>query len=51
MNTRDAGSREAWERWLALLGLLPFALQTVVLDALVWPAYFFGPGTTAGVSS
>lgn len=27
-------------RGLALLGLLPFCLQTAVLDALVWPAYF-----------
>jgi hypothetical protein len=27
-------------RLLAALGLLPFCLQTVVLDALVWPAYF-----------
>jgi hypothetical protein len=27
-------------RGWALLGLLPFALQTVVLDALVWPAFF-----------
>ena len=24
----------------ALVGLVPFCLQTVVLDALVWPAYF-----------
>lgn len=24
----------------ALIGTLPFCLQTVVLDALVWPAYF-----------
>jgi hypothetical protein len=27
-------------RGWALLGLVPFALQTVVLDALVWPAFF-----------
>jgi len=27
-------------RGLAILGTLPFCLQTVVLDALVWPAYF-----------
>jgi len=27
-------------RLLASVGLLPFCLQTVVLDALVWPAYF-----------
>jgi hypothetical protein len=27
-------------RRLAILGLLPFCLQTAVLDALVWPAYF-----------
>ena len=27
-------------RVLAAVGLVPFCLQTVVLDALVWPAYF-----------
>jgi hypothetical protein len=27
-------------RALALVGLVPFCLQTAVLDALVWPAYF-----------
>jgi len=27
-------------RGWAILGLAPFALQTVVLDALVWPAFF-----------
>lgn len=27
-------------RWLAVVGLLPFCLQTVVLDALIWPAYY-----------
>ncbi len=27
-------------RKAALVGLVPFCLQTVVLDALVWPAYF-----------
>ena len=27
-------------RRLALLGLVPFCLQTAVLDALIWPAYF-----------
>lgn len=27
-------------RLRALLGLVPFCLQTAVLDALVWPAYF-----------
>ena len=27
-------------RRLAIAGLLPFCLQTVVLDALVWPAFF-----------
>ncbi len=30
-------------RMLAVLGLLPFCLQTVVLDALVWPAFFALP--------
>ncbi len=39
------------ERWIALIGLLPFALQTVVLDALVWPAFFsFLPGANAPVT-
>ena len=27
-------------RALAVIGLLPFILQTAVLDALIWPAYF-----------
>lgn len=27
-------------RWAALAGTLPFWLQTAVLDALVWPAFF-----------
>lgn len=27
-------------RRLALVGIVPFAFQTAVLDALVWPAYF-----------
>lgn len=27
-------------RALAVLGLLPFSLQTAVLDALIWPAFF-----------
>ena len=31
---------EPWGRRLALLGLIPFSMQTVVLDALVWPVYF-----------
>lgn len=35
------GSGARFERWVALVGLLPFGLQTVVLDALVWPAFFF----------
>jgi len=26
--------------WAALAGILPFWLQTAVLDAIVWPAYF-----------
>lgn len=30
-------------RGLALLGLLPFVLQTAVLDAVVWPAFFPSP--------
>jgi hypothetical protein len=28
---------------LALVGLLPFCLQTAVLDALIWPYYFPAP--------
>jgi len=27
-------------RALALVGLIPFCVQTVVLDALIWPVYF-----------
>lgn len=26
--------------WLAVAGSVPFALQTVILDALLWPAFF-----------
>ena len=29
-----------WAYWLAVAGSLPFALQTAVLDALLWPAFF-----------
>ena len=29
-----------WTRWLAIAGASAFCLQTVVLDALIWPAYF-----------
>lgn len=29
-----------WPYWLALAGAVAFCIQTVVLDALVWPAYF-----------
>ena len=29
-----------WAYWLAVAGSLPFALQTAILDALVWPAFF-----------
>lgn len=29
-----------WAYWLAVAGSLPFALQTVILDALLWPAFF-----------
>jgi hypothetical protein len=28
--------------WLAFAGSLPFWLQTAVLDALIWPAYYPG---------
>ena len=28
--------------WLAFAGTLPFWLQTAVLDALVWPAFYPG---------
>lgn len=32
--------RPRWAYWLAVAGSLPFALQTAILDALVWPAFF-----------
>jgi len=32
--------RPAWAYWLAVAGTVPFILQTAILDALVWPAYF-----------
>ena len=34
------GSHAPKGRRLAAAGLIPFGLQTVVLDALVWPAFF-----------
>lgn len=36
----DLGSKAPRGRALAIAGLVPFCLQTVVLDALVWPAFF-----------
>jgi len=30
----------AWSYWLAMLGSIAFAVQTGLLDALVWPAFF-----------
>jgi len=38
LSTLDAAQRRG--RTLAIVGLLPFCLQTAVLDALVWPALF-----------
>ena len=29
-----------WTFWVAVAGALAFCVQTVLLDALVWPAYF-----------
>ena len=29
-----------WLHWLAIAGAIFFCLQTAVLDALIWPAYF-----------
>jgi len=37
-SVRPAG--RSWARALALLGALAFAVQTALLDALVWPFYF-----------
>jgi hypothetical protein len=33
-----------WAYWLAVAGSLPFALQTAVLDALLWPSFFAAGG-------
>lgn len=33
-------ARRDWAFWLALAGALFFTLQTAVLDAIIWPAYF-----------
>jgi hypothetical protein len=33
---KGSGSGRAW----AIAGALAFSSQTVVLDALIWPAYF-----------
>ena len=45
------GAGPRWERLVALVGLLPFTLQTVVLDALIWPYFFVSAGTTGGITS
>jgi hypothetical protein len=37
-SVRPAGP--GWARALALIGALAFAVQTALLDALVWPRYF-----------
>ena len=29
-----------WAYWAAVMGSVPFCVQTVVLDALIWPAFF-----------
>ena len=34
------GSNNRRGRRLAIAGLIPFSVQTVILDALVWPAFF-----------
>ena len=34
------GAPEGAFRWAALVGAVAFAVQTALLDALVWPAYF-----------
>jgi hypothetical protein len=31
---------EGWAHGLAIAGAIAFCIQTVVLDALIWPAYF-----------
>jgi len=49
VSSPSSGSRG--ERWIALAGLLPFSLQTIVLDAFVWPWFFDGPGATGGIAS
>jgi hypothetical protein len=33
-------SHSSWAYWLAVAGSAAFCLQTAVLDALVWPAFF-----------
>jgi hypothetical protein len=37
---RHARASKAWHRWLPVAGAAALALQTVVLDALVWPAFY-----------
>lgn len=34
------GERSDWLFWAAVAGLVPFTLQTAILDALIWPRYF-----------
>ena len=37
-----AWRRGGWLVWAGALGSVPFWIQTAVLDALVWPAYYRG---------
>jgi hypothetical protein len=32
--------RGDWLFWAAVAGLIPFIIQTAVLDAILWPRYF-----------
>ena len=33
------GERSDWLFWAAVVGFVPFTLQTAILDALIWPRY------------
>ncbi len=39
---RIARARGGALAWSAVVGALPFVLQTAVLDAVIWPYYWFG---------
>ena len=32
--------KSSWLYYAGIIGLIPFCVQTMILDALIWPIYF-----------